>query len=615
MIIQHNMMANFTNRNLKINNKRSAKAAQKLSSGYRINVAADDAASLAISEKMRSQIRGLHQASANVEDGIHLFHVADGAMQEISDMVHRMRELCVQAANDTYTDDDRLTIQNEVDELCMEIDRISDETEFNTLKILNNSWGHEAQRVIGLAKVVGKSNITKNGYLSETLSTGNVLDFTTGGANATRDVYKTMKTTHKLVTASTRYISYDSFRINGSSYTGDLYEFDAGTGQYVRIGTASNGSITGNLSNSTAMADHGTSSANTVTNTWSTTSNKEYNYTPASTGSIANASTFSNRRTNNRVTSGNKNIVFGKDASGNYVSLSFYKRTHDEETGSEYFDYADVNETLASIQIDFKNFNKPKGFSVSDLYNMGFNSTCATCNNHYSVKFVAGTTSDLRTFSDNTGRHYTLDIGIDSLNANSTGEDLAKFIVDTIKNNSTFAGHYTQYAYKGNVLYSFDNRDSIVGNSARKASFSAGVYGEEKSTESRFPFYIQAGANAHQMIACYLPWVSCEQMGLAGINVMSSSSATNELDNIDAALDYLNGERTMVGAYVNRFEHAKSINDLTAENLQHAESLMRDADMANEMLQYTASNMLAQCAQAILAQANRMNEGILWLLQ
>lgn len=135
MIIQHNMHALIGGRQLGITEKENASYSEKLLSGYRINRAADDAAGLMISEDMRSQIRGLNMASRNCEDGISLFQTTDGAMQEAENVVHRMRELCVQGANDTNVTADRDAIQTELNLLIDEIDRMHEATEFNTIKV------------------------------------------------------------------------------------------------------------------------------------------------------------------------------------------------------------------------------------------------------------------------------------------------------------------------------------------------------------------------------------------------------------------------------------------------------------------------------------------------
>ena len=140
MIVQHNMQAMNANRMLGIVSNQQAKSTEKLSSGYRINRAADDAAGLAISEKMRSQIRGLTQASTNAEDGISMIQTAEGALNESHSILQRMRQLAVQAANGTETDNDRDNIQDEIEQLQDELDRIAETTEFNTMKLLDGSF-------------------------------------------------------------------------------------------------------------------------------------------------------------------------------------------------------------------------------------------------------------------------------------------------------------------------------------------------------------------------------------------------------------------------------------------------------------------------------------------
>lgn len=136
MVVQHNLKAMNSNRMLNINTKASARSTEKLSSGYRVNRAADDAAGLAISEKMRKQIRGLTQASRNAEDGISAVQTAEGALAEVQDMLQRMNELCVQAANGTNSITDRQYIQDEIDQLVTEMDRVSETTKFNELYLL-----------------------------------------------------------------------------------------------------------------------------------------------------------------------------------------------------------------------------------------------------------------------------------------------------------------------------------------------------------------------------------------------------------------------------------------------------------------------------------------------
>ena len=136
MVVQHNLRAMNANRMLGITQGTLSKSAEKLSSGYKVNRAADDAAGLSISEKMRKQIRGLSQASLNAEDGISAVQTAEGALTEVHDMLQRMNELAVKAANGTNALSDRQTIQDEVDQLLTEIDRVSETTKFNETYLL-----------------------------------------------------------------------------------------------------------------------------------------------------------------------------------------------------------------------------------------------------------------------------------------------------------------------------------------------------------------------------------------------------------------------------------------------------------------------------------------------
>lgn len=185
MIVSHNLLAMNAQRQFGINTKAQATSTEKLSSGYRINRSADDAAGLAISEKMRRQIRGLTQGVANTQDGISLCQVADGALMEVNDMLHRITELSVKSANGTNTDEDRQYIQNEVDEILTEIDRISETTTFNERPLFQGKDLVDTSTTTGTKpstngdffKLFG-SSISKTGYMEEPLTPDMVDDST-----------------------------------------------------------------------------------------------------------------------------------------------------------------------------------------------------------------------------------------------------------------------------------------------------------------------------------------------------------------------------------------------------------------------------------------------------
>lgn len=158
MVVQHNLQAANTNRQLGITTSAQAKSTEKLSSGYKINRAADDAAGLSISEKMRSQIRGLNKASSNAQDGVSLVQTAEGALNETHSILQRMNELATQAANGTNTSVDRSAIRAELDQLTSEINRIQSTTQFNTMNLLDGTFsGATKQMKLQVGALSGQS--------------------------------------------------------------------------------------------------------------------------------------------------------------------------------------------------------------------------------------------------------------------------------------------------------------------------------------------------------------------------------------------------------------------------------------------------------------------------
>ena len=166
MVVQHNLTAMNSNRMLGITTGQQAKSSEKLSSGYKINRAADDAAGLSISEKMRKQINGLDRASTNAEDGVSAVQTAEGALTEVHSMLQRMNELAVQAANGTNSEDDRQAIQDEVDQLLTEIDRVAETTKFNETYLLKGDVnGNKSTMTLELhdAGIKGSFNVADDG--------------------------------------------------------------------------------------------------------------------------------------------------------------------------------------------------------------------------------------------------------------------------------------------------------------------------------------------------------------------------------------------------------------------------------------------------------------------
>ena len=220
MVVQHNLTAMNSNRMLGLTTATQAKSTEKLSSGYKINRAADDAAGLSISEKMRKQIRGLTQASLNAEDGISAVQTAEGALNEVQDMLQRMNELAVKAANGTNSEDDRSYIQNEIDQLVTEIDRVATTTKFNETYLLKgtNSDGTPAK----LTYATAKDNIgSKIGGAALTFDEDGIATVQ-AGAIASANVTVTTGTGNATSTATALREGGSSIQIDGVTY--NLYD-------------------------------------------------------------------------------------------------------------------------------------------------------------------------------------------------------------------------------------------------------------------------------------------------------------------------------------------------------------------------------------------------------
>jgi len=193
MVVQHNITAMNSNRQLGITTGIQAKSSEKLSSGYKINRAADDAAGLAISEKMRRQVRGLTQASANAQDGISAVQTAEGALNEVHDMLQRMNELATKAANETLTSSDRTYIDSEITALKTEIDRTAAATEFNNQALLNGSFTGKKLQVGTETTGTNQISISIGNMNASTIGIGSVTVAGADGSNA-RSAMNSIKT-------------------------------------------------------------------------------------------------------------------------------------------------------------------------------------------------------------------------------------------------------------------------------------------------------------------------------------------------------------------------------------------------------------------------------------
>lgn len=306
MIINHNLMANNAIRNMNINSNKASKSMQKLSSGLRITGAADDAAGLAISEKMKGQISGLDKATSNAQDGVSLVQTADGALSETTSVLQRMRELAVQSSNDTNTADDRKAIQQEVSQLKSQIDSIATTTQFNTKNLLTGNLGistNDGQNITQLSMTsdtqAGTMNLTANGLLATaaTATLATTAGITTVSAADTLTVVANGKTFDIATSAGQ---TYDDLASQMSSITGLDVSFKAGTG-FTFTTKDANVDQSVSVKETTANSLDGTADFTTaVTGAGSNASGL------AGTGSDAVAATFSYSGNEVTVTSGSQ---------------------------------------------------------------------------------------------------------------------------------------------------------------------------------------------------------------------------------------------------------------------------------------------------------------------
>ena len=255
MVVQHNMQAANANRMLNVTTSAQSKSTEKLSSGYRINRAADDAAGLTISEKMRKQIKGLDRASTNAEDGVSAVQTAEGALTEVHSMLQRMNELATQSANGTNSNTDRKAIQDEIDQLTTEIDRVSETTKFNETYLLKGDGAEKAHNVNAHdAGLAGVTLTDKGDTVDVTLKTLNAGDkVSIAGKNYT--IGSSIKETQALVDNQKKVDG--AIIVNGEKYTWD--NTGAGTwkkdGQDAKITIAGGEVVSDGTKTLTAMKD------------------------------------------------------------------------------------------------------------------------------------------------------------------------------------------------------------------------------------------------------------------------------------------------------------------------------------------------------------------------
>lgn len=565
MIINHNMNALNAHRNMGVNNSAAGKSMEKLSSGLRINRAGDDAAGLAISEKMRGQIRGLTQASRNASDGISLVQTAEGALNETTNILQRMREISVQSANSTNTETDRAALQEELKQLTTEINRIGNTTEFNTQKLLNGGAGSSSS-----------ANITD--AASAKVETGNW----TG-----KDIAATNNTTIKVDGTTfdiSSVVKQNWTAGNGKTiddFISELKEVTAGGTKLsdvvdiTKVSTAGNNKLVFTAKSTGKSSSVKISTDNDDVAGMFGYANKD-NLKNSANGEGKNATIQKHglEGTGNKLTADNVTVTKGQEfkvtvGGDSEVSVKFAKdKTYDVKN-------ADANVAQAAREELVKDINEA-------LQKAGL-----------SGKVTASLSNDnqLQMISEN-GK----DIAITGM-VNFGIADNAQ-----VQNVNQVVGAGAQGA-------GFEVNLQIGANSGQAMNLSIGdmraaALGITGNTG-------QAGFSSTNNVTNGTDTISTE----ASLDITSATNASKAITAIDSAMEKVSSERAKLGAVQNRLEYTISNLDNTAENLTSAESTLRDVDMAKEMMEYSKNNILSQAAQSMISQANQQPQNVLQLLR
>ncbi len=751
MRIQHNIMAMNAYRNYNKNTSALAKNLEKLSSGYKINRAGDDAAGLAISEKMRAQITGLEAAQKNVKDGISLVNTSEGAMQEIQDMLNRMVYLSTQSANGTYDNEvDRKNLQQEVDQLRDEINRIADSANFNGIKLLdgsldadstaNISAGSAIQNMVtnafkaagpsaafnasyitnrppaagsqtntsfsisfddltmtnpgsgqkatieimigdasitatasasatgmtasAIAKAVmlagkdvkaSKAAESANGAQTEASKTGTATWDAAYGAATTNTASTATKTYIKigdhyykmsLASAGSNTVNFEQVDFMGTS-GGEVVHPDFPVEVKARVGN-NTGTVNWQVQNTVTGAGVGSSHQAQVSvdldfsklkdGDTLTVGDKVYGFqlgatavtTPAGVVNIDLSSIFKSEAdladtekqklaldkiVKDMGAGGSTTWSVGNGGVGNgkgtltFQSLSDYVDDAANIGGNAANGKCDMK-TEASVMKQFFSNSKESAASVS------FNVDVTKLKEGDTIT-IDGTTFE---FTDGTTASKKGNIAVDlSKYGLAEGGTIPSYnTADVLKDLQTAITKETNSKYT--VTYDGDKMTltskDVAGTTAQEQRVAADVkLGSNSYEGSALTLQIGDTSDTYNQLAVSIQDMHTKALGIDDINIGTADGAKAAINVIKDAINNVSAVRGKLGAISNRLDHTANNLSVMRENIQDAESSIRDTDVAEEMMSYTKNNILVQSAQAMLAQANQVPQGVLQLLQ
>lgn len=596
MRINHNIAALNTYSRLTQANTAQAKSLEKLSSGLRINRAGDDAAGLAISEKMRAQIGGLNQAARNSQDGISMVQTAEGALNETHSILQRMRELAVQSSNDTLVSDDREKIQAEIDQLSTEITRISNTTEFNNKNLLNG----------------GLSSSTTNGR-NITLQTGANEDQNLSFGIKAMDAFS-------LGVAGSSASVEASGDVTTASFTGTAAAIVNDNVITVATSEVFGGIVSGatNITGTTA-----TSGGSVVTDAVISISTAIDN--AATEGKSIGTTTYANI--------GAFNTALG-DCSGTAKTITVKVDGGADQTIT--FDaaygglgaFADWGEVISLIEGDVAGVTATIGDGSSltlTSASTGTASTVEVTDNDTLLGALtesAGAAADYSVSFDDGTTLVTVDgvaadaVSIDGTGAYATLSFNTGGIVDATTSGTITIGQtytLTLSDTEGSTGTTITGLASTATTATGTGDFAGITFTLDGALADGESTNVTISAGAAATIA--MDGTITKASASTGIDVSTRTAANNAITVLDEAITSVSEERGKLGAIQNRLEHTIANLSTTSENLTAAESRIRDVDMAKEMMDFTRNNILNQAATAMLAQANQMPQTVLQLLR
>lgn len=640
------------NRNTKIQSKRM----EKLSSGYKVNCSADDAAGLGISEKMRNQIRGLNMASKNIEDGISYVQVADGALSEIHSMLHRMEELAVKSANDTNNIEDREAIDSEIQCLKEEIQKVFEDTEFNGMKI----WDENAETRTQIGTKKEQALEITNEYYGFSVSENNK------GV-----VAKTGYNISVLGTDENDPSTY-GFKVSWTGYNGKDYE--SNLIGWNDIGALDNDKV------SFVLSDY----LDTANNPELVNFNLPIEWEIAETATLDDIKNSLDGATLNSYTSSSEMVKTNTPVSGVSFSISTnYISELASERNVESYDttWMETNATPDEANItampSYNDTAEDTGWTMEFyMKNIGTVTANASSMRYYSYDMSDDAENQWWEYrTDSQGNKYKTTLTYGQGDGAVTGSLLG--ITDTISNNNNRVaangkglsltedaenGGYIEITYRlesdadytyGNTTTNYvgdltmlirvnsdDTEETLMKrmkealndttvldvyhgnqNSNTPSRTSTGHTGGENNYLIDVPVYkvwrdigIQTGAKAGECFHIKYDVLRLNNLGIEDTNVLTRKDSEQAMDQIQEAVKLVSEQRSLFGAYTNRMNFTLNANENYAENLQSAESVIRDTDMAYEIMEHSKISILQQAAQAMLTNANSQPENVLQLL-